>query len=220
MEINIYVTLETNEYGQQLSTVTIGYGRQQSLVALTDSFLSDKDIKKQTSRHMLHTATLYTKPVLQSTAQGAKYRTPARCETRSYEINGISPDGQLFGVAELKRKLMSLPDIPSENWNSSSELQSRRLIHDSIVICPSGSKDRSVYVMTTISWPSRRAYSRRFLLKPGRSLNPPFQHSCKKAATHKLRVVMAGGYLLARPSFPQLASAHRMSLLKPEDGFL
>ena len=90
------VTLEVDDYGNILRSVSIGYGRR---FADQSELLTDSDRDKQGRLLVTLTDNRFTNAVNQKD----NYRAPSPAETRSYEIIHIRPSANDFGVTNLFR---------------------------------------------------------------------------------------------------------------------
>ena len=76
------LTLEVDDFGNVLTSATVGYGRRQPDPALTPA-----DQAKQTGTLLTYTEQRYTNAVEVADA----YRTPLPAETRTFELSGLAP---------------------------------------------------------------------------------------------------------------------------------
>ena len=88
------MTLETDDYGNVLRAVAIGYGRR-----FDDPALVPTDREKQKQTLLTYSENRYTKPILEPD----DYRTPTPCEARTYELVNVEPEASQPGVTNLFR---------------------------------------------------------------------------------------------------------------------
>ena len=88
------VTLATDEYGNTLRSVVIGYGRR---FPDRSALLNDADRAKQRQILLTFTEHRYTNAVLDLHA----YRTPAAAQSRTYELIHVRPGRSQFGITNL-----------------------------------------------------------------------------------------------------------------------
>jgi RHS repeat-associated protein len=125
------LVLAVDDYGNVLRSVSVGYGRRHPDA---DPELTPADHERQRRTHLVATDNRYTNPVEQDDA----YRTPQPCETRAFEVLGLTPDARrsgstnLFGAEELARKLYAVAhELPYERLDTdpgSLAAPARRLI--------------------------------------------------------------------------------------------
>ncbi|MEU5402911.1 SpvB/TcaC N-terminal domain-containing protein [Streptomyces sp. NPDC005963] len=115
------VVLETDDFGNVLSSASIAYGRH----IRTEDTSNPDDRAPQERRHVVHTQHRYTNAVDLPDA----HHTPALCETRVWEVWGLCPEGGLFTPAELDAQLRSITrEVPSERWDEDPTVRARRLL--------------------------------------------------------------------------------------------
>lgn len=77
------LTLEVDGFGNVLKSAAIGYGRRQP-----DVTLSPDDRTKQADIHITYSESRVTNAI---ETDGDHYRTPLACESRTYELTGLTP---------------------------------------------------------------------------------------------------------------------------------
>lgn len=103
------MVLAVDDYGNELQSVTIAYGRRHPD---SDVTLTVEDRAKQSKMHVTCTENSYTNSILTSDA----YRTPFPADIRTYELVNVRPDRyqpgitNLFGFDELILKLAQAGD--------------------------------------------------------------------------------------------------------------
>jgi RHS repeat-associated protein len=112
------LVLTVDDYGNVLRSVSVGYGRDHRD---PDPTLTDADHERQHRTHVVYSENDYTNPIDQPDA----YRTPLQCETRQWEILGLTPDvhrpgaTSLFGFDELVDELGSIShELSYEEWDA------------------------------------------------------------------------------------------------------
>jgi RHS repeat-associated protein len=85
------LTLEVDGYGNVLKAAAIGYGRGEPDATLP----TDADRLKQTTALLTYTENDVTNPIDDPILFPADYRTPLPAETRTYELTGYTPTGEL-----------------------------------------------------------------------------------------------------------------------------
>jgi RHS repeat-associated protein len=80
------LTLEVDNFGNVLKSLTIGYGRR---TASTDPALTDDDKNKQTRLLITYAENDFTEPPLD---EPDHHRTPLPAEARTYELTGFKPE--------------------------------------------------------------------------------------------------------------------------------
>ena len=109
------MTLEVDRYGNVRRSVAIGYGRMSG-----QSQLQGDDKKKQEQKFITYTENGVTKDVTgkDTVDEDDVYRTPLPCESRTFELTGLSPEncGKRFSFDELTKDgfnmILSLPEVP------------------------------------------------------------------------------------------------------------
>ncbi|MGB0128967.1 MAG: toxin TcdB middle/C-terminal domain-containing protein, partial [Rhodocyclaceae bacterium] len=81
------LTLEVDGFGNTLRSLAIGYGRRQPDPALPTQ--ADRD--KQTQTLITYLSSRYTNAIDDPPREPDQYRTPAPCESRTYELTGFAP---------------------------------------------------------------------------------------------------------------------------------
>lgn len=79
-------TLEVDPYGNVIKSLAVGYGRRQE-----QSPLEGGDKKKQEQALITYTENEFTNPIADRAIYPDDHRTPLPCETRTYEITGLTP---------------------------------------------------------------------------------------------------------------------------------
>jgi RHS repeat-associated protein len=128
------ITLQVDEYGNVLKSVSIGYGRR---FADNTGLPHGPDRHKQEQILLTLTESDYTNAVSEHDA----YRTPLTSETRAYELYDFQPEAHRFGVTnlfrfeEMERKVAAASDgshdLPYEDLNSAGSFRGdlcRRLL--------------------------------------------------------------------------------------------
>jgi RHS repeat-associated protein len=128
------LTLEVDDYGNVLKSITIGYGRRFND---SDPLLTTEDKNKQKRSLITYTENRYTNPILEDDV----YRTPLLSETLTYELLKVKPNSNealinnLFQFDEVAGKVQSVSDgqhdLPYEQWQvdeTTLSASSRRLI--------------------------------------------------------------------------------------------
>jgi len=115
------VTLEVDDYGNELKSVVIGYGRRFSDPS---PLLTDKDRENQARILVTLTESDFTNVVAEADA----WRTPLASEKRLFELVRITPDSDLPGITNLFRfreladKVARAGDgrhdLPFEDWRA------------------------------------------------------------------------------------------------------
>jgi RHS repeat-associated protein len=158
------VTLDVDEYGNVLKSVSIGYGRRQP-----DRSLSESERDKQTKTLITYTENRYTNvypdPLVNPGMQYSdSYRTPLPCETRTFEVLNFEPPSRLqnpFKAKEitnlflfdmLEHLFLNTRDFSQGNWDipyhdvthtqATDNHAYRRLIEDMRIIYRSNQLDR------------------------------------------------------------------------------
>jgi RHS repeat-associated protein len=90
------VTLEVDDYGNVLKSVSAGYGRR---FPDRSPLLTDADREKQKKILLTFTSNLYTNAVLEADA----HRNPLLADGRLYELIHVKPSSRQFGVTNLFR---------------------------------------------------------------------------------------------------------------------
>jgi RHS repeat-associated protein len=128
------VVLAVDDFGNQLRSVSIGYGRRHDD---PDPLLTPADRAKQSKSHVVYTETSYTNPILADD----DYRTPLPADARTFELTNVTPNSttagitNLFGFDELAGKAAlaadGAHDLPYEDINAQGATEAhpyRRLI--------------------------------------------------------------------------------------------
>ncbi len=112
--------LATDEFGNVLQSIDIGYGRRQA-----DKTLSLDDQKKQCQILMTFTENEYTNEVEEDDA----YRTPLASEVRTYEVTGLElPENKIrYAFTQLQEAVYSAKPIPYHATPIPGVLQKRLL---------------------------------------------------------------------------------------------
>lgn len=117
------IVLDVNAFGDVTKQLHISYGRQPG-----QSTLAAADAAKQET-----TTVLYQESDFTNSLNGDQYRAPAPCESRQYEILGLTPTGSNTRfqfddlVANSFAAILSIPEIPFEN-ESNPTIPSKRLV--------------------------------------------------------------------------------------------
>lgn len=116
------LTLEVDDFGNVLKSAAVGYGRRQP-----DLTLSAEDQAKQTEIHITHTENGVTNAI----EANDDYHTPLPCETRTYELTGLTlPAGQSrFTLAEMLTAGTGAVSIDYEQSPTPGVLQKRLIEH-------------------------------------------------------------------------------------------
>jgi RHS repeat-associated protein len=128
------VVLAVDDFGNQLQSVAIGYGRRHDD---PDPLLAPEDRAKQKKIHVTCTDATYTSPILEDGA----YRAPLPADVRTFELIKVTPDRttaeitNLFGFDELAGKVALAGDghhnLPYEDITAQGATEAhpyRRLI--------------------------------------------------------------------------------------------
>jgi len=91
------MTLEVDDFGDALKSVTIGYGRR---VDALDPIFEAEDREKQRLIHITCTHSMFTNPVVDAIDA---YRAPLHAETRTYELRKPDQEQSGNGLAVLHR---------------------------------------------------------------------------------------------------------------------
>ena len=120
------LTLEVDAYGNVLKEVAIGYGRRPG-----QTTLQGEDKQKQEQMLVTYTEHDVTNPIDDPTIYSDAYRTPLPCETRTYEVTGVTPAGSAvrFSFKDLADKnfqaLLTLPEVAYEQPTDYTKQQKR-----------------------------------------------------------------------------------------------
>ncbi len=120
------LTLEVDDFGNVLKSLSIGYGRRQG-----QSPLQGDDQKKQEQTLITYTENDVTNPIDDSAVYPDDYRTPLPCETRTYEVTGfaLAANAVRFGFDEFANNnfqaLLALPEIDYEQPTDYTKKQKR-----------------------------------------------------------------------------------------------
>ncbi|EMD29227.1 SpvB/TcaC N-terminal domain-containing protein [Amycolatopsis azurea] len=114
------LVLDIDTFGNVLRSATVAYGRREPDAALT---AADQD--KQRRLHVVVTENDFTNVV-----DGPDdHRLPQRCETRAFEVLGVSPTKDLFSLTELRAELDAVRvELPYENQDPEPGPAGRRMI--------------------------------------------------------------------------------------------
>jgi len=120
------ITLQVDEYGNVLKSVSIGYGRR---FADNSGLPHGPDRHKQEKILLTLTESDYTNAVRERDA----YRTPLTSESRAYELYNFQPEAHHFGVTnlfrfeEMQRKVAAASDghhdLPYEDLNGAGSFE-------------------------------------------------------------------------------------------------
>jgi RHS repeat-associated protein len=77
--------LKTNEFGQILKQVTVGYGRSKPDMSLP----TDWDREMQRKTYIIYSKNTMTNEIDDETLYPGSYRVPAQCEAKSFELTGF-----------------------------------------------------------------------------------------------------------------------------------
>lgn len=83
------LTLEVDDFGNELKQAAIGYGRRRHDPDLPQ----EADREKQTQIHITYTENRVTNAIDDIDVYPYDYRVPLPCETRTYELTGYAPTG-------------------------------------------------------------------------------------------------------------------------------
>ncbi|KAF2630533.1 hypothetical protein BU25DRAFT_456257 [Macroventuria anomochaeta] len=83
------MVLKTNEFGQILKQVTVGYGRSKPDMSLP----ADWDVEVQRKTCITYSENMVTNKIDDETLYPGSYRVPAQCETKSFELTGFERGG-------------------------------------------------------------------------------------------------------------------------------
>jgi RHS repeat-associated protein len=101
------LVLDVDAYGNVLRSASVAYGRRRP-----DPALDPDDRREQRRQHVVVTEHDYTNAV----DGPADHRIPVRCETRAYEVLGLSPERDRFGFEELRAGLAAVDvELPYEH---------------------------------------------------------------------------------------------------------
>ena len=116
------LTLEVDDVGNVLKSAAVGYGRR-----LLDMSLSAQDRAKQAAIFITYTENRVTNAI----EAADDYRTPLPCETRSYELTGLTlpADSRRFTLAEVLTAGTGAVSIVYEQSPTSGVLQKRLIEH-------------------------------------------------------------------------------------------
>jgi RHS repeat-associated protein len=134
------IVLATDDYGNELKSVAIGYGRR---YPDPNPILTSADQAKQSTTLVTYTSNTYTCPVQTSSA----YRTPLIAESRTYQLINVRPQStvpditNLFGFEEMATDVSQASDgnhdLPYEDIYATGATTSnpyRRIIADTRTI--------------------------------------------------------------------------------------
>jgi RHS repeat-associated protein len=122
------LTLQADEYGNVLKSLSVGYGRR---AESADLALTSEDRARQTRLLITYTESSFTKAVLLS----GHHRTPLPAETRTYELTGFTPENGAarFSFEEWSRndfaRFASALEFPYEQPGDGSSAQKRLIEH-------------------------------------------------------------------------------------------
>lgn len=125
------MTLEVDGFGNTLRSLAIGYGRRQSDPTLP----SQADREKQTQTLITYLSSRYTNSIDDPVREPDQYRTPAPCESRTYELTGFAPaaGSGRFTVQEWLandyERIDSAPSIDYEDAADAGTPQKRLIEH-------------------------------------------------------------------------------------------
>ena len=115
------MVLDTDKFGHPTATASIAYGRRISDPSLPADVTADQ-------RRTWVTAQRTTEaPEIDRSAPVPAYRLPAACETRSWELTGVTPAGPRFTREEIDAALASATDV-EYSADPAPGVASRRLI--------------------------------------------------------------------------------------------
>jgi RHS repeat-associated protein len=131
------LTLEVDDFGNVLKSAAINYGRRQD-IRVVDGFggtinvpnpglaqLSGADQAKQTTTLITYSENHFTNRI----ADDDNYRVPIACESRTYELTGLTPSAgsSRFAPSELLNGGMGAATIPYEQTPTPG-IQQRRIV--------------------------------------------------------------------------------------------
>lgn len=114
-------TLEVDEYGNTLNSAVAIYGRR-----VDDNSLPAEVQEAQRKLHITYSESEFTDDIM-LTVPTPTYRLRVAYEARSFEVTGISPDGNIFLFDELRDKLVGAEIIPYEQTSDDHTVQQRLL---------------------------------------------------------------------------------------------
>lgn len=112
-------SLELDEYGNATQSCSIAYGRRQAAPGLPPEVVA-----AQQRTWVTYTQTSYTAD-LERGSPTQDYRLRVPCETRDFEITGLQPAGELFGLADLRARIALAADIAYEAIATGTTAQKR-----------------------------------------------------------------------------------------------
>ena len=113
--------LEVDEYGNALKSCAVVYGRK-----ISDETLPPEVTRDQQKLYITYSETDYT-PDIEYASPLEAYRLRVPYESRSYEITGISPAGNLFQLEEVKSQIENASPIAYEAEADRTTSQKRLL---------------------------------------------------------------------------------------------
>jgi hypothetical protein len=116
------LTLEVDEYGNVLRSAAVAYGRRRP-----DPALSPADQAKQRQTLVTYTENQVTNPI----DAGDDHRTPLPCESRTYEITGLTPapSGVRFTMDQVSEAAIAAAEIDYASQPSAGSVQKRLIEH-------------------------------------------------------------------------------------------
>ena len=124
--------LEVDEYGNALKSCAVVYDRK-----ISDETLPPEVIRDQQKLYITYSETDYT-PDIEYAGPPEAYRLRVPYESRSYEINGISPLSNLFQLEELKSQIENASLIAFEAEADGTTSQKRLLSHSKTLFLDDG----------------------------------------------------------------------------------
>jgi RHS repeat-associated protein len=117
------LTLEVDDFGGVLKSAAIGYGRRQP-----DASLSVPEQSKQTEILITYTENGVTNAVLDTADD---HRTPLPCESRTYELTGLTPASgrRRFAFAEILDAATTATSLAYEAGRTPERLEKRLIEH-------------------------------------------------------------------------------------------
>jgi RHS repeat-associated protein len=114
--------LEVDEFGNVLRSAAVGYGRRRP-----DPTLAPADQAKQRQTLVTYTENQVTNPI----DAGDTHRTPLPCESRTYELTGLTPppSGARFGADQISDAARTATEIDYANEPSAGLVQKRLIEH-------------------------------------------------------------------------------------------
>jgi hypothetical protein len=137
------LTLEVDDFGNVLKQAAVGYGRRKKILVLDEqgelkeipnpglNQLDSHDQEKQIDTLVTYTETRVTNPINDVAAHPDNYRTPLPCESRTYELTGLTlPAGRSrFTLAGMLTAGTGAVPIAYEQSPTAGVLQKRLIEH-------------------------------------------------------------------------------------------